>query len=80
MQLVILVTAVLRDCLLYTSILKDAAATSIYGAQGSNGVVIVTTKKGKAGKTRVEYRYNRLYRALRQEGEALSSSHRSFCP
>ena len=39
-------------------ILKDAAATSIYGAQGSNGVVIVTTKKGKAGKTRVEYRYN----------------------
>ena len=28
-------------------ILKDAAATSIYGAQGSNGVVIVTTKKGE---------------------------------
>ena len=28
-------------------ILKDAAATSIYGAQGSNGVVIVTTKKGR---------------------------------
>ena len=30
-------------------ILKDASATSIYGAQGSNGVVLVTTKKGTAG-------------------------------
>lgn len=39
-------------------ILKDAAATSIYGARGSNGVVIVTTKTGKAGKAKVEYRYN----------------------
>jgi len=34
------------------SILKDAAATSIYGANASNGVVIITTKKGRAGKTR----------------------------
>lgn len=34
------------------SILKDAAATAIYGTQGANGVVIITTKKGKAGKTR----------------------------
>ena len=42
-------------------ILKDAAATSIYGAQGSNGVVIVTTKKGKAGKTRVEYRLSLIH-------------------
>ncbi len=33
------------------SILKDADATSIYGTQGSNGVVLITTKKGKAGKT-----------------------------
>lgn len=34
-------------------ILKDASASAIYGANGSNGVVIVTTKRGKAGKTRV---------------------------
>jgi TonB-linked SusC/RagA family outer membrane protein len=34
-------------------ILKDAAATSIYGARGGNGVVLVTTKKGKAGKNEV---------------------------
>lgn len=33
-------------------ILKDAAASAIYGAQSANGVVIVTTKKGKAGKTK----------------------------
>lgn len=32
------------------SILKDADATSIYGSQGSNGVILITTKKGKAGK------------------------------
>lgn len=33
-------------------ILKDAAATSIYGSRGANGVVLITTKKGKNGKTR----------------------------
>ncbi|PSL07170.1 SusC/RagA family TonB-linked outer membrane protein [Cecembia rubra] len=38
-------------------VLKDAAATAIYGARGSNGVVIITTKTGKAGKTLVNYRY-----------------------
>ncbi|AKQ44483.1 hypothetical protein TH63_00685 [Rufibacter radiotolerans] len=35
-------------------ILKDAAAASIYGAQAGNGVVIVTTKRGKAGATQVK--------------------------
>ena len=39
-------------------ILKDAAATSIYGARGSNGVVIITTKSGKSGKTKASYTYN----------------------
>ena len=39
-------------------VLKDAAATSIYGARGSNGVVIVTTKSGKSGETRITYRYD----------------------
>jgi TonB-linked SusC/RagA family outer membrane protein len=40
------------------SILKDADATSIYGSQGSNGVVIITTKKGKPGKTAVNVNVN----------------------
>jgi TonB-dependent starch-binding outer membrane protein SusC len=36
-------------------ILKDAASAAIYGAQASNGVVIITTKKGKAGKTKFNF-------------------------
>lgn len=38
-------------------VLKDGAAASIYGAQAANGVVLVTTKKGAAGKTRVNVNY-----------------------
>jgi len=34
----------------YMSILKDASATALYGSRGSNGVVLITTKKGKDGK------------------------------
>lgn len=36
------------------TVLKDASATAIYGSRGSNGVVIITTKKGKKGEDRVE--------------------------
>jgi TonB-linked SusC/RagA family outer membrane protein len=36
-------------------ILKDASATAIYGARGANGVVIITTKRGKPGKARISY-------------------------
>lgn len=36
-------------------ILKDASATAIYGAQGANGVVLITTKRGKAGEARFSY-------------------------
>jgi TonB-dependent starch-binding outer membrane protein SusC len=36
-------------------ILKDAATSAIYGARGANGVVIITTKSAKAGKTQVSY-------------------------
>lgn len=35
------------------SILKDASATALYGARGANGVILVTTKEGKAGKTQL---------------------------
>jgi len=37
-----------------TTILKDAAATAIYGARGANGVVVITTKKGRAGSSSIE--------------------------
>jgi TonB-dependent starch-binding outer membrane protein SusC len=40
------------------SVLKDAAATSIYGANASNGVIIITTKKGRAGKTKINVGYS----------------------
>jgi len=36
-------------------ILKDASATALYGSRGANGVVLITTKKGKAGEGRVTY-------------------------
>ncbi|MBO9619598.1 MAG: SusC/RagA family TonB-linked outer membrane protein [Niabella sp.] len=35
------------------NVLKDAAATSLYGSRGSNGVIVITTKAGKSGKTRI---------------------------
>ena len=38
-------------------VLKDAAAASIYGSQAANGVVLVTTKRGKAGKTKFDFNY-----------------------
>jgi TonB-linked SusC/RagA family outer membrane protein len=36
-------------------VLKDAAATAIYGSRGSNGVVLITTKRGQAGRTTVNF-------------------------
>lgn len=38
-------------------VLKDADATAIYGSRGSNGVILITTKKGKAGKTNVDINF-----------------------
>lgn len=37
-------------------VLKDASAVAIYGASAANGVVLITTKNGRSGKPRVEYR------------------------
>jgi TonB-dependent starch-binding outer membrane protein SusC len=39
-------------------ILKDASAANIYGVRANNGVIIITTKKGKAGKTKISYDAN----------------------
>ncbi|MCH5346712.1 MAG: SusC/RagA family TonB-linked outer membrane protein, partial [Muribaculaceae bacterium] len=40
------------------TILKDASATAIYGSRASNGVIIITTKKGKSGKPQVNFSAN----------------------
>lgn len=39
------------------SVLKDATAAALYGSRGSNGVVVITTKKGKSGETQVNYTF-----------------------
>jgi len=43
------------------TILKDASATAVFGVRGANGVVIVTTKRGKAGKLTVNFKTNATY-------------------
>lgn len=53
-------------------VLKDASATAIYGARGANGVVIITTKNGKEGKTIVSYNGTVGVRSLPKELKVLS--------
>ena len=59
------------------TVLKDATATSIYGADGGNGVVLVTTKKGREGKTNVsvnvEYGIANIDRSTAPEGAQRSA-------
>lgn len=38
-------------------VLKDADATAVYGSRGANGVVLITTKKGKSGRTKVDFTF-----------------------
>ena len=45
------------------SIMKDATATSLYGARGANGVILVTTKVGIEGVLKVNVRYEKSYSA-----------------
>ncbi|MBK5720810.1 TonB-dependent receptor [Dysgonomonas sp. Marseille-P4677] len=40
------------------SVLKDASSTAIYGSRASNGVVLITTKRGRAGKAEISYDFN----------------------
>lgn len=41
------------------TVLKDASATALYGARASNGVIVVTTRRGTAGKTQLSARFNK---------------------
>lgn len=54
------------------SIMKDATATSLYGARGANGVILVTTKEGKKGKAKVSFRYENSVSAPSQTNEFLN--------
>ena len=48
------------------SILKDAASASIYGSRAANGVILITTKKGKAGTLKVNYTGNVVFNSVRK--------------
>ncbi len=53
-------------------VLKDASTTAIYGARGANGVVLITTKSGKVGRTTVTYNGSYGYREISKRMDVLS--------
>ncbi|MEP2667753.1 MAG: TonB-dependent receptor [Cyclobacteriaceae bacterium] len=55
-------------------VLKDASATAIYGTRGANGVIIVTTKRGKAGSTVVSVNYTTSIQELRKKIPLLNAA------
>jgi TonB-linked SusC/RagA family outer membrane protein len=52
-------------------VLKDASATAIYGSRGANGVVVITTKKGKSGKVNIEAFSNTSVRVISKKYDVL---------
>lgn len=55
------------------SVLKDAAASSIYGSRAPFGVILITTKSGKAGRTSVNYSTNVRFKSLMSMPEMMDS-------
>ncbi|MBX3240336.1 MAG: TonB-dependent receptor [Chitinophagaceae bacterium] len=55
-------------------ILKDASATAIYGSQGANGVILITTKMGRRGRPVVDYSYNLGYQELRKKLDVMNAA------
>lgn len=55
-------------------ILKDASATAIYGSRASNGVVLITTKRGKAGGDRIEYNFRTDISSLPRKIDVLNTA------
>lgn len=55
-------------------ILKDASATAVYGSRGANGVVLVTTKRGKAGKLSLDYVGTATIESLQSRQEMMNSA------
>lgn len=56
------------------SILKDADATSIYGSQGANGVILITTKKGKPGATTFDVNVNTSFNSVGRPVQLLNTA------
>ena len=55
------------------TVLKDASATAIYGSRASNGVIIITTKKGKSGKPQVNFSANMYVNKARKTVDVLTA-------
>jgi len=55
------------------SILKDASATAVFGVKGANGVILITTKRGSEGKTRLNFNYTVSGKMLSKQPEKLDS-------
>ena len=55
-------------------VLKDASATAIYGARAANGVVVITTKKGKAGKTEMNLSVSTAFSTISNKIDVFSAS------
>ncbi|WP_455637391.1 TonB-dependent receptor [Parabacteroides sp.] len=55
-------------------VLKDASATAIYGARGANGVILITTKRGKVGKPVFDYNYSIGIQKLRKKLDLLDGA------
>ncbi|KKL09088.1 hypothetical protein LCGC14_2569360, partial [marine sediment metagenome] len=53
-------------------VLKDASATAIYGSRGANGVVMITTKQGRSGVTKVDYESSYTVQKLRSKLDLLN--------
>lgn len=60
------------------SVLKDVSASSLYGARGGNGVILVTTKKGEEGKMSINYSFNQIFSQPTINPAKLSSYQHAF--
>lgn len=56
------------------TILKDASSTAVYGIRGANGVLIITTKRGKTGPPKVSYTYNQGFNTFTDLRETMNSA------
>ncbi len=55
-------------------ILKDASATAIYGSRGANGVILITTKSGKSGETKIEVNTSYSFETVAKKLDLLNAS------
>lgn len=55
------------------SVLKDASATAVFGVKGANGVILITTKRGAQGKTKLNFNYTAMAKSVSRQPDKLDS-------